>query len=362
MVLMEWAAAIFPMPPPGGAPIFPPITRVEKAMLILEKRIDVREAAPVLGAPLEMAVTLCLPDPALMPPRPVAIFAAPGGGYSRRYFDLRFDAHDGYGEARWHAERGIIHVAIDHVGVGDSTIPDLSKIDFQTLAATHDSCVRQVARLLERGEADKRFPATGPLFKVGMGQSMGGGVTILTQGRFAPFDAIAPCGVSAIHTVLPQRDEAALEKGKRRFLPVAEGRVTSHEQTDHEGVDYLYAFHWEDVPADILHEDMKGGYPIRETAPDFGSLTIPHCAVRMMLPGAFAEDAARVAVPVLVANGERDTCPHPHREAAAYSASRDVTIFIAPTMAHMHNFASTRAILWEKLHGWSRMLAAAAAG
>jgi len=138
---------------------------------------------------------------------------------------------------------------------------------------------------------------------------------------------------------------------------VAEGRVKSHLETDHEGVDYRYAFHWEDVPADILHEDMKGGYPIRKTSPDFGSLTIPHCAVRMMLPGAFAEDAARITVPVLVANGERDTCPDPHAEATAYGASRDVSIYIVPTMAHMHNFASSRAILWRRLHDWSRMLA-----
>ena len=57
-----------------------------------------------------------------------------------------------------------------------------------------------------------------------MGQSMGGGVTILTQARFATFDAIAPCGVSAIHTVLPQPDAGAREHGIRRFDAVAEGR------------------------------------------------------------------------------------------------------------------------------------------
>jgi pimeloyl-ACP methyl ester carboxylesterase len=193
-----------------------------------------------------------------------------------------------------------------------------------------------------------------------MGQSMGGGVSILTQGRFATFDAIAPCGVSAIHTALPQRDKAAFDHGKSRFAAVAEGTARSHLETEHEGVDYLYAFHWEDVPADILHEDMKGGYPIRGTSPAFGSLTIPYCAVQMMLSGAFAADAAKVTVPVLVANGERDTCPDPHAEVAAYPASRDVSIHIVPTMAHMHNFASTRERLWQRLHDWSSMVARAA--
>lgn len=324
----------------------------------IERRINVTEAAG-LDEPVELAVTLYLPDPALLPERPIAIFAAPGGGYSRRYFDLRFSGHEGYSEASWHAERGTIYIAVDHIGVGESTIPDLSRITFQTLAATHDSCVRQILEMLRAGTVTKDFPVLSSVFAVGMGQSMGGGVSILTQGRFATFDAIAPCGVSAIHTALPQRDRAAFEHGKERFEPVLQGKITSHETTSHEGVDYRYAFHWEDVPDDILHEDMKGGYPIRRTSPDFGSLTIPHCAVQMMLPGAFAEDAARVIVPVLVANGERDTCPDPHAEAGAYRASRDVAIFIVPTMAHMHNFASTRRQLWQRLHEWCRVVATA---
>lgn len=326
-------------------------------MQVIERRLDVTSVAG-LGERAEMAVTIHLPDPAALPDRPVAIFACPGGGYSRRYFDLQLAGHEGYSEAKWHASRGTIHVAIDHVGVGESTVPDLSKISFQTLAATHDACVRQVLEALRSGTLATGFPKTAP-FSVGMGQSMGGGVSILTQGRFATFDAIAPCGVSAIHTALPQRDPASFEQGVRRFDAVADGSVTNHVDHDHEGVDYVYAFHWEDVPGDIIRADMRGGYPIRRTSPDFGSLTIPHCAVTMMLPGAFAADAAKVTVPVLIANGERDTCPVPHAEASAYSASRDVTIFIAPTMAHMHNFASTREQLWKRLHDWSRMLAAA---
>jgi pimeloyl-ACP methyl ester carboxylesterase len=333
-------------------------TKENGSMQIIERRIDVTEAAE-LGVRVEMAVTIHLPDPDLLPEIPVAIFACPGGGYSRRYFMMHFEGHEGYAEAIWHAGRGTIHVAIDHVGVGESTIPDLSRIGFGTLATTHDSCVRQIAQELRVGTLAKGFPALRSLFRVGMGQSMGGGVSILAQGNFATFDAIAPCGVSAIHTALPQRDKAAFDHGKARFDAVAEGNARSHLETDHAGVDYLYAFHWEDVPADILDADMKGGYPIRQTSPDFGSLTIPHCAVAMMLPGAFASDAAKVTVPVLVANGERDTCPNPHAEATAYPATRDVTIFIVPNMAHMHNFASTREKLWQRLHDWSRLQAAA---
>jgi alpha-beta hydrolase superfamily lysophospholipase len=329
-------------------------------MQVIELRVDMTTAAD-LGCPVEMAATVHLPDPSSLPDVRIAIFACPGGGYSRQYYDLSFEGGQGYSEAKWHAERGTIHIAIDHVGVGESTIPDLSRISFQMLAATHDACVREIAARLRTGTLGQGFPPVEP-FLIGMGQSMGGGVTILAQGRFATFDAIAPFGVSAIHTALPQQDKAAFDHGIRRFDAVAEGRVTNHVDHDHEGVDYRYAFHWDDVPADIVEADMAGGFPVRRTAPAFGSLTIPHCAVGMMLPGAFSADAARVAVPVLVANGERDTCPAPHAEAAAYAASRDVTVFVVPRMAHMHNFASTRELLWQRLGAWSAMLAAENSG
>ena len=104
---------------------------------------------------------------------------------------------------------------------------------------------------------------------------------------------------------------------------------------------------------------MKGGYPFRQTSPEFGSLTLPHCAVQMMTAGCFKAEVAHIEVPVFIGVGERDVCPDPHAEPSAYRSSRDVSLFIVPTMAHMHNFASTRAQLWARLHAWSRMVAGA---
>lgn len=324
-------------------------------MMRLERRIEVTEAA-ALGQTIEMTATIFLPDPAHLPSLPVAIFAAPGGGYSRAYFDLTFPNRTGYSEAEYHSSRGFIYVAIDHVGVGESTIPDLSRISFDTLAATHDSCARQIAALLRQGALAEAFPACPDLFTIGMGQSMGGGVSILAQGSFSTFDAIAPCGVSALHTALPQRTHAEFEQGKARFDGVLSGEVRSHDTMTHEGVDYIYPFHWEDVPSDIVHADMEGGYPVRSTAPVFGSLTIPHCAVQMMTPGCFKPYADRITSPVFIGLGERDTCPDPHAEPSAYPRSADVSLFVVPTMAHMHNFASTREQLWRRLHGWARLV------
>jgi len=321
----------------------------------IDRRIDVTEAA-ALGEPIEIATSVFLPDPADLPARPVVIFAVPGGGYSRHYFFMSPAGRDGYDESRYHIARGTIYVAIDHIGVGESTIPDLSRITFQTFAATYDAAVRGICAELAAGTLADGFPKIADPFKVGMGQSMGGGVSILAQGRFATFDAIAPCGVSAIQTALPQRSQEEFDLGKQRFTGVTTGTGHSHETVSHEGVDYVYPFHWEDVPRDILDEDMSGGYPIRRTTPIYGSLTIPHCAVQMMTPGCFTADADRITVPVLIGVGERDTCPDPHAEPSGYPSSPDVSVYIVPTMAHMHNFASTREQLWARLHGWSRLI------
>ena len=121
--------------------------------------------------------------------------------------------------------------------------------------------------------------------------------------------------------------------------------------------DFVYPFHWEDVPKDILDADMSGGYPLRKTSPPFGSLTVPTCALQMMAPGCVAREAAAIEVPVLIGMGERDVCPDAHAEPSAYKRSRDISLYVVPRMAHMHNFASTRRTLWERLVGWSRVIA-----
>ncbi len=55
------------------------------------------------------------------------VFAMPGGGYSRGYFDMEFEGHSGYSQAAHHVERGLVVVSIDHLGVGEST-PEVADV------------------------------------------------------------------------------------------------------------------------------------------------------------------------------------------------------------------------------------------
>lgn len=307
-----------------------------------------------------IAATLFLPDPATL--TGCVIFASPGGGYGRGYYDLKFAGREGYSQAEHHVARGIIFVAYDHLGVGDSSIDALDHITIEEIAAVDHEAVSVIARRLREGSAAEGFPAVSNLFSVGIGQSMGGGVSIIMQGRHRCFDAVGVLGYSAIHTVLPQRTEESRARGiaSYQFSRETAAETLSVTAASSGMVDFVYPFHWEDVPADILKADMDGGYPVRHSVPAFGSGTIPNCVVAMMSPGFVKEEAAAVDVPVLLAYGERDVSMDMHAEPGAFPASRDVSLFIAPTMAHMHNFASTRALLWDRIADWSLMVAGAA--
>jgi alpha-beta hydrolase superfamily lysophospholipase len=309
----------------------------------IEVKVDVTEAAD-LGVPLNMAVTICAPG--AIPPNPVIVFACPGAGYSRAYFDMSFEGHEGYSQAEHHTARGIVMALIDYVGVGESTIPDLDAITIEHLVDTYDACCRRLLELLRDGGAHAELPPIQPSLAVGIGQSMGGGLTTLAQGRRRTFDAIAILGFSATHSVLPQPAQAK-----------AAGNATQGVEA-YLHVDHAYAFHWEDEPKELVDADMSHGFPRHPTAPFFGSLTIPPCAVHFLGPGIIAAEAAAVAVPVLTAMGERDVCPDPHAEPAAFRSSKLVTLAVFPKMAHMHNFASSRAKLWDLMVGWYRYAAA----
>lgn len=328
----------------------------------LELRIDVSKAVPLPG-PLEVALSVYLPDPAQLDPRPIVMAAFPGGGYSRGYFDMHFPGHEGYSQAEHHTAAGLVFIAGDHIGVGASSLPDLSRLSIEMIADANDCAVREVLARLEAGTLSPEFPPLRRPLRIGIGQSMGGCITIVMQGRKQTYDAIAPLGYSAIHTVLPQRSEAARRKSMEghvhhRGEDLARLSVAESSRSIE---DFVYPFHWEDVPKDILDADMAGGYPLRKTAPPFGSLTIPSCAIQMMAPGCVTAEAAAISVPVLVADGERDTCPDPLAEPSAYRGSRDVSVYVVANMAHMHNFASTRRHLWERLVHWSRAVARDAA-
>jgi pimeloyl-ACP methyl ester carboxylesterase len=308
----------------------------------IELRTDVTEIVGA-GLTLRTVATVCLPDPASLGPDPVVAFAFPGAGYSRGYYHFDMPGSSFGGQAGYHAEKhGWIFVACDHLGVGDSSVPDPSITTLPAVLAANGATVDHILNLLSKGTLSEDIPpVTNPL-RVGIGHSMGGNLTIALQGTAPRFDGVAMLGYSAIQTVLPKPE------GKGVTFTAAPGDNLDH----HRDLTFRYAFHWDDVPEEIVTADVSD-YPTRRGQHlPWASTTLPGCVDRMPTPGVIAAEAAAIEVPVMVAKGERDIIPDLHAEAAAFPRSRDVSLYCQPAMAHMHNFAGNRTEFWDRIAGW----------
>jgi pimeloyl-ACP methyl ester carboxylesterase len=334
-------------------------------MLTLD--IDVTAAAG-LDEQAHTRVTVALPHPSKLPATPVVCFALPGGGYSRGYFTFDMPGSSGGGQAGWHAQRGWIFVAIDHLGTGESSLPDATKLVYKNVAASNHATATAVLELLATGALAAGFPAITNPVVLGIGHSMGGCLTVVQQARHNTYDGIAVLGFSAIHTRphdLPGTPRSRVAYIPRDTFPTAPD-FNSPENRRAQAVNSAllelgnaatiypasrpsaWRYHYDDEPAEIVEQDMnpQGGLPVWRSA------TVPGLILWVTAPGAIAPEAAAIVVPVLSAFGERDVLEDPRSEPKAYRNAVDICTFICPRMAHMHNFAGTREVLWSRIETW----------
>jgi alpha-beta hydrolase superfamily lysophospholipase len=300
-------------------------------------RVDVSQQLDLDDA--SMALTIVAPGGDLSGPRTVMV-AFPGASYSRHYYDIQWPELAGYSQAEYHVERGWIVAMVDHLGVGDSTLPD-GPLDLATSGQADAAAAHAILDGLAAGTLDPSLPAMEIAQRLGVGQSMGGAFLTVAQASGAPFDAIAILGTSVVQTEIPTPDGGVTEAGS--------GDLNRN---------LAWSFHLEDVPAALHEADITESFPAREhyCAP-WGSRTMPEAAFELMTPGILLADAAAVTCPVFIAFGERDLAHDPWAEPAAFSSSSDLTLVVMPGMAHMHNFARTREKLWRRLHAWAGGLA-----
>ena len=333
-------------------------------MQAFDLSIDVTDAA-ALGEEAHIAVTVHLPDPATMPATPVVCFAKPGGGYSRGYYTIDLPGPARGAQADWHAARGWIFVSVDHLGVGDSsTHHDGNRLDYTTVAAASHDAERQLLAQLAAGTLVDGFPPVTDPLTLGIGQSMGGCLTVVQQGRYHAYDGIGVLGYSAVHThppAAPGDDPITAPWRPRDTITtmdpmvvvnapqLAAATVRSGEPGGWSRM--AWGFHYRDVDDATVAADMERG---DGDWPGWASKTMPTAVASSCLtPGAIAPEAAAVLAPVLVAMGERDVIADPRGEPRAYLSASSVDLYICPRMGHMHNFASTRELLWQRIETWA---------
>jgi pimeloyl-ACP methyl ester carboxylesterase len=294
----------------------------------VDRRIDV-------GVAGEIAVTAYLPETVA---GDAVLFLFPGGGYGRHYFDLSFDGHPDHSQARRHADGGLLTVTVDHLGVGDSTVP-AQPLGFAEVAAAGDAAVRTVLEQVRAGTFDPDLPAVPGAVAVGAGQSMGGHVVVWTQAAHDTFAAVAALGSSFTQTRL------ALQPGRR---PPFRGDGMPAVYAGMGDVDFAASFHWPEEPPELVAADLDA-----EHLAPWRSATVPACAVELMEPFAVARQAAAVRVPVLLVYGEQDVTAEPLADLAVFRSTPDLSLLLVPRSAHMHNFAPTRHLVWARLESFA---------
>jgi hypothetical protein len=337
--------------------------------------VDVTEAAG-LGEPAHLALSVTLPDE--VPADPVVCFAKPGAGYSRGYFteDLPGPGHGIGSQAAWHATRGWIVVSVDHLGVGESSQHDLEALSLSPVVAAAQAAEADVRQKLAAGTLLDGLGPVEPAVTIGLGQSMGGSLTIAQQGRHHCYDGIGVLGYSPLRTqppTAPGTPPLALPWVPRDTPPSAgvftnapalaeaaaavDGAGSGDAPPDTGAL--AWGFHYDDVGPDVVARDMDD-YPARHgDVPPWGSATIPMTvAMWCVSPGSLLTEAAAVRSPVLVALGERDVLVDPRGELRAYESALSVDFFVCPKMAHMHNFAGTRELFWRRIETWAHWVRA----
>lgn len=358
----------------------------------IDLRIDVSNAVD-LGEPAHMAVTVVLPDPADLPAQPVVCFAKPGGGYSRFYFTHALPGPPPGialgAQADFHVSRGWIFVALDNIGSGESSLHDPAALGFTNVTRAALAAEQEVLLRLANGILVPGYPPVLQPVRLGIGQSTGGSLTIVQQARHDCYDGIGVLGFSAVysHPATPPGEAPIVTPWfSREMSPrdpggiintaaVAAASAASAEMAqDAAWAAIAWGFHYDDVPQDVVEQDLAhyegmsqsivtSPPPARERDPaPWNSYTLPNDATRFTLtPGAVAPEAAAIAVPVLSAMGERDLVVDPLGEARAFRSAPSFDLFVCPRMGHMHNFAGTRALFWERIHRFGEWCAAAKA-
>ncbi|MEV5848603.1 hypothetical protein AB0M32_42230 [Streptomyces sp. NPDC051985] len=314
---------------------------------------------------LKSVATVFLPDQ-VGASAPV-IVGYPGSGFTRRYFHM--ETKPGYSEAEHHVAQGYVVVACDHVGIGDSTPCDTFALTIESMAAANHATATEVRNRLTAGTL---APGLAPIAVerfAGIGQSMGGCLLIVQQAVHRTFDGIGLLGWSAIHENMPNPDggRIVLNEGLPRDMdlrPLASMQTHASKEVGQEEELVRYSMHWHEDDSDLVElsmHNLTADPALAHTMPEWRTAVVPVCCAQMMAKGVVAPEAAAVDVPVLVACGEIDCVPDPHAEPACYPNAPEVQVAVFERMAHMHNFARTRAQLWDRITEFTAALPVAAA-
>jgi pimeloyl-ACP methyl ester carboxylesterase/ketosteroid isomerase-like protein len=264
----------------------------------------------------------------------------PGGGMSRRYFDLDGqDATGPFSMALHCASRGFIVALVDHLGVGESSISvDPWTLTPAVVADANADATGQIIDGLRNG--DFGAPALAGVRPVAVGHSMGGLMAVMQQARHQQFVGLGMLGSSAcgLREALTEEEVAALDAGDLSAATV--GRLAKKR------------FGIAIVPPP--EPDSAVSAPARKVLSAARSNMLAVCGLTSMMTGSMRSEFETIEVPVFVGVGEFDIAGPSHAIPANFPNSNDISLFVLPKAGHNTNVSRNRIELWNRLLDWVR--------
>lgn len=271
----------------------------------------------------------------------------PGGGMSRRYFDLQAAGFgDSYSMAAHLVTAGFAVVTLDHPGVGESDIPeDGYVLTPPVVAAVNANAFEFVLGGLRAGTLTNDLPPLGSVPSIGCGHSMGAMLTVQQQGRHGTYDAVALLG-HAGHGLRSHLTDAELryaDDPEGLLLNIARLTEARFGRPLSRGTTGPSAF-------------LLGGQPVPGEAlaaiVDAGANLLNCCGLTSMIPGASRPQFEAITVLMFVGVGDHDICGSPQQVAALAVNCPDLTLYVCPDSGHNHNVMPSRTLLWNRLARW----------
>jgi pimeloyl-ACP methyl ester carboxylesterase len=340
-------------------------------------RVDISDVAPPGCKELALEV---IPQ-AAGPDEPRAVLVCfPGGGMTRRYFDLPVP---GYSFARYAADHGFLIVLADHPGTGDSDAPDDGwSLTPGAVASIEAAAVDRALAMLQAGDVDGIAPLAPTATVIGVAHSMGAHLLIHQAARLrrescgppspggAPPDPPArlrreSCGLYAGlvllgwagHGLPEYLDPADLVLGEldatdpaafaRELVASARRRFNEPFPVMQRGGSRLLVNNAASLPDDV-----------RQALLDVRAPLLAVCGHASMIPGTARRAAAAVDVPVFLGVGEHDIATSHHLIPNEFPASDDITLYVLPGAGHNQNVEPRREELWKRVTSWADQLAA----
>jgi predicted alpha/beta hydrolase len=305
--------------------------------------LDVSEAVD-LGQPLTQTARIFVPDD---PANAHAVLCClPGGSYDWHYWHLDVPGHPGYSFAEHFASRGYVVVAVDHLGIGESSATDGLPLRLDHLARGDAAVAAEIRSRVSDGTLHADLPALDvPI--VGVGHSMGACLTAIIQAQTRCYDAVVLLGYSAAVDNVFETDTASGTLEERIVASAAGVRALCGAGPDAEVaiVDRNLVrglFYADDVPESVIAADAA----VQACTPIYAS-------AEAAAPGYAARFIEEIDVPVFLGFGDgTDLSPDPRAEPANYRRACDMTLYVLTGSSHCHNFSARRAALWDRIAAW----------